>query len=77
MKPIIKDALEAALHALITIEGTTGADLSAYGDAQSNGCDANGAWDCLCGASWTITNAPTIDLVRRALGEAISESRSA
>jgi hypothetical protein len=77
MAPIIKDALEAALHALITIEGTTGTDLSAYSDAQSDGCDANGAWDCLRGASWTITNAPTIDLVRRALGAAMSEERSA
>lgn len=47
----VKEALiiagKAALHDLETVEGLYATDgFDAYGDAQRNGCDPEGAWNC-------------------------------
>ena len=56
------DASLSALNGLYVTE-----DFDEYGDAQRNGLDPNGAWDCFVESMATIDERATLATIRRAL----------
>lgn len=66
----LEEGLRDALHELTTLNGLVATDTpNAYGDALSNGCDANGAWDVFAANLFTIDTLKSIDLVTALLTE--------
>ncbi len=64
----LREALEAARHALTTLHGLTASDgVGEYAEALAEGCDHAGAWDCFVDETWRIDEAATLALIDKAL----------
>lgn len=70
----LEEALRQAEHSLTTLHGLTASDgLGAYGAALSEGCDANGAWDCYRDETWKIDEAGVLAVIRAAFAASPSK----
>jgi hypothetical protein len=66
----MRDALRAAHHSLTCLHGLTASDgLREYGDALSNGCDPDGAWDCFTAETWKIDELVVLTQIDAALAK--------
>lgn len=63
----LRKVLDCAHHELTTLHGLHATDdVYAYGEAQSNGCDSNGAWDCFRDTLFQIDCKKILDAIAAA-----------